>query len=130
MKVFSTLVSFLTAAVAVSASPAQHAARDVWTPRVLYPHSGTVWYSGQRHNVTWDLSSQPVNITNNNGFILLRSGTFETPVIVGYGFLLTSGRVEITVPDVLSRSDYSLVLFGDSGNWGEEFTINGPIPGL
>lgn len=27
--------------------------RDVYSPPVLYPHAGTVWYSGQRHNVTW-----------------------------------------------------------------------------
>ena len=27
--------------------------KDVYVPKVLYPHSGTVWYSGQRHNVTW-----------------------------------------------------------------------------
>ena len=27
--------------------------RDVYVPPVLYPHSGTVWYKGQRHNVTW-----------------------------------------------------------------------------
>ena len=27
--------------------------RDVFVPPVLYPHAGTVWYSGQRHNVTW-----------------------------------------------------------------------------
>ncbi|KAI0086234.1 hypothetical protein BDY19DRAFT_862356, partial [Irpex rosettiformis] len=97
--------------------------RDVWTPRVLYPHSGTVWYSGQRHNVTWDLSSQPGEITDTIGFLLLRVGTSETPVIVGYNFPLVNGRVEITVPDVLSGDDYSLVLFGDSGNWSEEFTI-------
>ncbi|KAI0761427.1 hypothetical protein BC629DRAFT_1261947, partial [Irpex lacteus] len=99
--------------------------RDVWTPKLLYPHAGTVWYSGQRHNVTWDLSSKPVNITNNNGFILLRTGNIETPVVVGHGFKLTSGRVEVTVPDVMTRNDYSLVLFGDSGNFGPTFTIKG-----
>lgn len=27
--------------------------RDVYTPPVLYPHAGTVWYKGQTHNVTW-----------------------------------------------------------------------------
>ena len=37
--------------LALLASAAQK--RDVYSPRVLYPHTGTVWYSGQRHNVTW-----------------------------------------------------------------------------
>ena len=27
--------------------------RDVFVPPVLYPHSGTLWYVGQRHNVSW-----------------------------------------------------------------------------
>ena len=27
--------------------------RDVYMPPVLYPHTGTVWYKNQRHNVTW-----------------------------------------------------------------------------
>lgn len=27
--------------------------RDVYAPVVTYPHHGTIWYSGQRHNVTW-----------------------------------------------------------------------------
>ena len=27
--------------------------RDVYTPRVTYPHQGTVWYRGQTHNIKW-----------------------------------------------------------------------------
>lgn len=27
--------------------------RDVFVPPITYPHEGTVWASGQRHNVTW-----------------------------------------------------------------------------
>ncbi|KAI0086236.1 hypothetical protein BDY19DRAFT_1059093 [Irpex rosettiformis] len=131
MKVFSVLATVLTAAAAISAAPtAQHEVRDVWSPKVLYPHAGTVWYSGQRHNVTWDLSSQPVNITNNPAFILLKTENFVTPVVLGYNFLLTDGRVEITVPDVISRPDYSVVLVGTGDNWGDQFRINGPIADL
>ena len=29
--------------------------RDVYVPPVLYPHSGVVWYKGQKHNVTWSV---------------------------------------------------------------------------
>ncbi|KAI0812588.1 hypothetical protein BC629DRAFT_946967 [Irpex lacteus] len=126
---FTSIVSALFAsAVAVSAAPVELPTRDVWAPKVLYPHAGTVWTSGQRHNVTWDLSTKPAQITNNDGaFLLLRTGNIETPVVVGHGFKLTDGRVEITVPDVVTRDDFSLVLFGDSGNWSEQFTINGVI---
>lgn len=42
------LSSFATAATALAIQP-----RDVFSPPVLYPHSGTVWFVGQRHNVTW-----------------------------------------------------------------------------
>ena len=44
--VFSALVTSVNAAGPVES-------RDVYSPKVLYPHAGTVWYSGQRHNVTW-----------------------------------------------------------------------------
>lgn len=27
--------------------------RNIWSPTVLYPHNGTVWHSGQQHNITW-----------------------------------------------------------------------------
>ena len=39
--------------VAQSASAVPVETRDVYVPPVTYPHKGTVWYSGQRHNVTW-----------------------------------------------------------------------------
>ena len=67
-------------------------------------------------------------------------------VILAKGFDILDGRVEITVPWVMDRTDYSLVreyyrfgvmrhsadnphpVFGDSGNFSPEFTINGPSP--
>ncbi len=54
MKFTTALAALLFGAVTqvVHAAPANEA-RDVWTPPILYPHNGTVWYSGQRHNVTW-----------------------------------------------------------------------------
>ena len=51
---FTTISSLLLAAVtAVVAAPLAEEKRDVYDPKVLYPHAGTVWYSGQTHNVTW-----------------------------------------------------------------------------
>ena len=56
-----------------------------------------------------ETASRPVNITNPNGFILLRAGEIETPVLVAHDFDLRKGRVEVTVPDVMTRNDFSLV---------------------
>ncbi|KIP03165.1 hypothetical protein PHLGIDRAFT_111207 [Phlebiopsis gigantea 11061_1 CR5-6] len=106
------------AAAAPAAAP-----RDVYSPPVLYPHAGTVWYTGQTHNVTWDNSSPPKSISN-RAFILLRSGNYETPVVLAHDFDLRAGRVEVAVPEVITGT-YSVVLFGDSGNWSQDFLING-----
>ncbi|KAI0737891.1 hypothetical protein C8Q80DRAFT_1275935 [Daedaleopsis nitida] len=97
--------------------------RDIWSPPLTYPHQGTVWYTGQSHNVTWDISNPPENITNTIGRILLRKGGQVTPVVVAKGFPITSGRVEVPVPSVITGDDYQLVLMGDSGNLGPMFTI-------
>jgi hypothetical protein len=43
--------------------------------------------------------------------------TLRNPVILAQGFDLRTGRTQITVPDLLSGTNYSIVLFGDSGNW-------------
>ncbi|KAI0055748.1 hypothetical protein BV25DRAFT_1873032 [Artomyces pyxidatus] len=108
----------------VAAAPlARLQSRDVYTPPVLYPHAGTVWKVGARHNVTWDNSDPPVNITNPIGQILLRKGDFTLDGPLASGFNLTAGRVEVTVPHVKPGHDYVIVLFGDSGDWSHKFTI-------
>jgi hypothetical protein len=54
----------------VSAAPAP-VKRDVFVPPVLYPRNGTVWRVGERHNVTWDITNAPAQITNNVGMVIL-----------------------------------------------------------
>ncbi|KAI0363250.1 hypothetical protein BV20DRAFT_170853 [Pilatotrama ljubarskyi] len=83
--------------------------RVVFTPPVLYPHSGTVWTVGQTHNVTWDVSNPPVNITNKIGRIMLRKDDITTPLILSANFDILLGRIEVTVPWVLPDDDYSVV---------------------
>lgn len=56
---------------------------------------------------------------------MLRKDNIATPLILAEGFDIRLGRFEITVPWVVQGDDYSLVLFGDSGNWSENFTITG-----
>lgn len=56
-----------------------------------------------------ETADQPKQITNTVGFVVLRTGNIETPVVLAHGFDIRSGRVELTVPEVFSRDDYSLV---------------------
>jgi len=122
----TTFASVLAAALSSAvASPVTLENRDVFTPPVLYPHAGTVWTIGQHHNVTWDTSNHPVNITNKVGLILLRKADIATPVILANNFDILLGRITVTVPWVVDGDDYQLVLFGDSGNFSHNFTITG-----
>jgi len=69
-------ISFLSAILAVSASPiaepAQVEARDIFLPPITLPSAETVWESRKSYSVTWDTTVAPVNITNPRGSIRLR----------------------------------------------------------
>ncbi|KIK92009.1 hypothetical protein PAXRUDRAFT_830366 [Paxillus rubicundulus Ve08.2h10] len=121
---FTTFMSFLALAVSLPLSVLQ--ARDVFVPPILYPCASTVWVAGQYHNVTWDTSNAPVNITNKYGEIYLRNNSLiDMSHELASGFDILDGRVEIQVPYVPTGHAYSLVLFGDSGNNSPDFTILG-----
>ncbi|KAI5116579.1 hypothetical protein M0805_009222 [Coniferiporia weirii] len=123
---FAVLASLFSLA---SALPVDLQRRDVWDPKVLYPHENTVWKVGYKHSVVWDLSEKPVNVTNPIGMIYLRKGgellliVDNTDEPLASGFNLTIGRIEITVPNVEAGCGYQLVLMGDSGNFSPEFII-------
>jgi len=114
----------------VSAAPVSLESRDVFVPPITYPHAGTVWKAGARHNVTWSIADAPQNITNGKGIIVFaqgglmfenQTGGLNDPLAQDFGILL--GRYEITVPKVAPAKNYQIVLFGDSGNFSPEFTI-------
>lgn len=70
----------------VSAAPITLDARDVFVPPITYPHAGTVWKAGARHNVTWSTDNAPVNITNSKGMIVLaKNGQMFTNQSGGLG---------------------------------------------
>jgi len=90
-----------------------------------------VWTIGTKLNVTWSLADEPVNITNGIGMVILAKsqirfndapGGFQDPLASGFDIRL--GTIEITVPDVTPADDYEVVLFGDSGNISQDFTIS------
>ncbi|KAJ7277490.1 hypothetical protein C8J57DRAFT_1713821 [Mycena rebaudengoi] len=124
---FTIALSFVLAAIAgvgaVPAGPVGPVANDVFVPPILTPAAGTVWESFQRQNVTWDASNAPNTISNRASILLARDGV-EFPFILASDFDLRAGFVKLTVPHVLSGSDYQIVLFGDSGNLSPMFTIN------
>ncbi|KAG1820674.1 hypothetical protein EV424DRAFT_1472417 [Suillus variegatus] len=121
---FTTFILTLLALFSLSLSAPMR--RDVFVPPIIYPKSGVVWIAGQHHNVTWETDGAPVNITNGIGRVYLANNTIidlDHPLAIGFDIL--DGRVSVQVPSVPTGQNYSLVLFGDSGNYSPQFTIIG-----
>lgn len=118
MSSFFALMSLLALAMSV---PLQK--RDVFVPPVLDPHQGTVWYVGQQAEVVWDTSNAPAQITNSEGQIyLVVNNLIDFDYLLANDFNILDGSVMVTVPDV-PTGIYAIVLFGDSGNFSQNFTI-------
>ncbi|KAG5969556.1 hypothetical protein E4U55_002051 [Claviceps digitariae] len=101
--------------------------RDVFVPPIIEPNADSVWTIGTTQVVTWDVTHPPKQITNRLGRIVLRSeetGLLDlaNPLAEGFDILIASQNV--TVPNV-KPGTYQIVLFGNSGNWGESFQIVG-----
>ncbi|KAF8192124.1 hypothetical protein BJ912DRAFT_849172 [Pholiota molesta] len=106
----------------VSAAPIE--ARDVFVPPVLTPNSHSVWKVGSKQTVTWDVKSPPAQITNTEAQVILVTNgrlDFEHPLAKGIDVL--TGKAHIVVPKVTPGKNYQILVFGDSGNTGEFFTI-------
>ncbi|KAI0061492.1 hypothetical protein BV25DRAFT_1826628 [Artomyces pyxidatus] len=118
---FIYLVAFVHAAPLVK--------RIVVSPHITSPSASTVWNVGDKVTVTWDTSTipEPKNFTGSLvlGFETPNSENLDAANPLATGFLLTDGQVDITVPNVPSKTTYIVVLFGDSGNASPEFTITG-----
>lgn len=118
MSSFFALMSLLALAMSI---PVQK--RDVFVPPVVYPHQGTVWYAGQQQAVVWDTSNAPANITNSEGIIyLVVDNLIDFDYELASNFNILDGKVQVVVPTV-STGTYAIVLFGDSGNFSQNFTI-------
>ncbi|GLB45478.1 hypothetical protein LshimejAT787_2300380 [Lyophyllum shimeji] len=105
--------------------------RDVFSPHITSPNEKSVWPVGTKQTVTWETDNIPPDsqLTNPNGKVVLGhlgptgglNLMLDNPL--AQDFKLRVGQVEITVPDVPPRSDYIVVLFGDSGNASPAFAI-------
>ncbi|KAJ7133805.1 hypothetical protein C8R46DRAFT_1343125 [Mycena filopes] len=121
---FATVISSLAfAATALAAGPTP---LTVFSPRVTFPTVGTVLVSNASTTVTWDTTGAPTVISN-QALLLLRKGDTTAPFILAENFDLRTGSLDITVPNVLSGTDYEFVLFGDSGNFSPTFTIQSDV---
>jgi len=125
---FRSIFAALAAATLALAIPAQRSTLDVWTPTIIYPTEGVTFYAGDKCTITWDVSDAPAQITNPIGAVFLRKGEETTPLILEGQFLLTRGAITVDIPWVDNGTDYSFVLFGDSGNFSPTFSITGPSP--
>jgi len=96
---------------------------DVFVPPILSPNAATVWTAGAVETVTWDASGAPADISNGAAVVLRKDNT--NLATLASGFDLRSGSVDVTVPsDVAPGNDYQIILFGDSGNLSQDFTID------
>ncbi|KAK0202269.1 hypothetical protein DFS33DRAFT_1353806 [Desarmillaria ectypa] len=120
---FST--AFFTALIAAAyATPA--AKRDIFNPPILSPTTGTTWLVDTTQTVSWDTSNPPHVITNrNHSSIRLTKGGAFLPFVLASEFDILLGKIKVKVPSVAEGHDYAIVLFGDSGNVGKEFSIKG-----
>ncbi|KAM5534991.1 hypothetical protein V8D89_011364 [Ganoderma adspersum] len=134
---FAVLSVLAAATAAVSAAPAKvFNSNDVgkvdlvFRPDITAPVAGAVWNTGTIQTITWDTSDIPTEALNQTGLVLLgyiEDGDMSEHLDVQHPlasrFPITDGSVNITVPEVDTRDDYVIVLFGDSGNTSPKFTI-------
>jgi hypothetical protein len=96
---------------------------DVWVPRIITPNASTIWTEGQQYNVTWDTSDAPANISNGAAVVFGENNTLTDKVLAS-GFDLRQGWINVTCPDDVTPGDnYTVILFGDSGDESKPFKI-------
>ncbi|KAF9449588.1 hypothetical protein P691DRAFT_702940 [Macrolepiota fuliginosa MF-IS2] len=128
---FQALAVLLVAVTQVQAGPLSIQKRknlDVWIPQITAPTASSVWDAGAVELVSWDTSNAPQNISN-GGHVVLKSAatTFSQSQFkhLAGPFDLRIGQINVTLPDGLVTGEYTIVLFGDSGNESDQFHING-----
>ncbi|KZV73721.1 hypothetical protein PENSPDRAFT_574146 [Peniophora sp. CONT] len=129
---FSFKPAFLAlSCAALSALAAPYTAkldkREVFDPKITSPAASTVWTVGQTVDVTWDTSTIPSGQTVFGmlvlGFLTDDSENLDIDNPLAANITLNDGKTSITVPTVDPKTNYIVVLFGDSGNASPEFTI-------
>ncbi|KAG9315610.1 hypothetical protein JVU11DRAFT_3251 [Chiua virens] len=122
------LLTFLFSSVFALPVALQVSQRDVVDPQITSPGSTTVWHVNAEETVTWSTTGLPANQTNPVGRLVLgylynnsENLMLDSPLATNINYSV--GYAQITVPNVPTRDDYIVVLFGDSGNASPKFTI-------
>ncbi|PWN43292.1 hypothetical protein IE81DRAFT_94370 [Ceraceosorus guamensis] len=104
--------------------------RIVYNPKITSPTAETVWNAGQTYKVTWSTDDIPADAKEYKGMVKLGyepadgEGGLNLKKTLAKDFQLTDNEVEVTIPENQEeRSDYIIVLMGDSGNASPHFTI-------
>jgi len=121
MKLTNAFLTLLAAAAAAAAPVSD----IVISPKVVYPHTGTVWHPHEQHHVKWIV---PKDARGARGTLLLghldnNSEHLDNAHPLATNIDFETGQVEITVPSVPAGDHYIVALLGDSGNISEEFKI-------
>ncbi|KZV62614.1 hypothetical protein PENSPDRAFT_758577 [Peniophora sp. CONT] len=111
-------------AISAYVSLVSAAALDVFVPPITSPSASTKWTAGAVETVTWDTSNAPAQISNPSGIVVLEKGGLPVATLKD-GFPITDGSVDVTVPaNLTTGTDYTIILFGDSGNVSPQFEID------
>ncbi|KIJ36768.1 hypothetical protein M422DRAFT_100412, partial [Sphaerobolus stellatus SS14] len=103
---------------------------DAFVPPIIEPNTDTVWYVGETANVldyNRDTTDTPDQISNGAAIELRNTNIYVyAPRILAENFDLYEGYQPVLVPDdgsITTRNDWQIVLFGDSSNVSDDFSI-------
>ncbi|RPD77719.1 hypothetical protein L226DRAFT_610950 [Lentinus tigrinus ALCF2SS1-7] len=129
---FSVVAAAASAVLAAPAvfNPSGAKIDVVYRPQLTAPVAGDSWPVGSEQTITWDTSDMPSEAEYQTGVLLLgyvEDGSSDEHLDIKHplasGFQIKNGAVNVTVPEVDPRSDYIVVLIGDSGNASDKFSI-------
>ncbi|KAF9523906.1 hypothetical protein CPB83DRAFT_732368, partial [Crepidotus variabilis] len=104
--------------------------KEIWNPTITLPSNNTIWVASSMVVATWNVRDMPNQLENPKGTLLL--GYLEPDSSnehlnlqhkLASNFDLKDGSLKFKCPKVEARDDYIVVLFGDSGNHSERFSI-------
>ncbi|KAJ7245023.1 hypothetical protein B0H12DRAFT_795021 [Mycena haematopus] len=103
--------------------------RTAYAPPITSPNAQSVWKVGEVETVTWNATGIPAGVTGQVqlGYLDPNSEGEHLSTILATGFNLTDEQVNITVPSVVTRTSYVIVLFGDSA---PNSRLKGRVPRL
>ncbi|KAF8133805.1 hypothetical protein EV363DRAFT_935584 [Boletus edulis] len=131
---FSSLFSVFSALLLglsylVNAAPVKPTELLAIAPTITSPTAGVVWPAGSKQNVTWLTNNIPPEAQNYTlavllGFFANDSENLDIKHPLATQVPIMQGSVIVTLPpNATYRTNYTVVVIGDSGNASPPFTI-------